>query len=750
MAPVNPEIRPTNDPTFGTNSRAVDTPEPIRVRGVEDNRILPKGQEIGDRSAEFLGQSQAAGIQAAAVGQKGWGDLFSNIVGIGDYLGKAGVAVVKKDIENKVYEVADKERQQYTAELEGMLNKTGTKNLLNANASTEDGGGEVPEDLESLPDDLAVLQSARAGGKITKLDYQGRLLEAAKTLRSQHRSPEMRQYIDEQFAKVTGQNPANAKINSLITTLNQQAGAGAAADKAVDSFFKANQGLPNMNENYAKVKSGLITKEQFMMTYTPYKQAEETIRINDLLMKQKDQGRTETARRANKLATSALGPVVAAEASKIMGEWGLDSPEKVLEMDNAQKAGLIPQKSWEQKVTQISQKIAQLEVSLPAKMDERGVTSRLEGGVEERNKLVKAHLEPLYRLRDSVISKDFGGMHGASRDTQVVLDEGARDMVRDSVAGPIAILTNNLNKFGADDYTKKMQLQMALGEEKVPQSMMQWYKGFKYRFNTNAANPNEAVTINQAFDEMRKKGIEDPAAARGLVNEINKIGMKDWDGVPIPDKIKEGLIITAFSENNRGFLSKLNMDGFDQRGRPISGAHAVFQKWTAPEVTNEVKRLSKTNPRLWEMYEGWARDTFANEVVNKEIRELSGLTKDPNTRITWSTENKRFDIERTAVPQLQANFRGERGGEGLNSAETVANIKKFEQTQATLNRINMGISNLKNVAQEGMQEKDVDGYLLQAIANAAGSDAIKNVQGIPNEMLNKIMLGRAYSFGNRK
>jgi hypothetical protein len=130
--------------------------------------------------------------------------------------------------------------------------------------------------------------------------------------------------------------------------------------------------------------------------------------------------------------------------------------------------------------------------------------------------------------------------------------------------------------------------------------------------------------------------------------------------------------------------------------------------------------------------------------------KLSGLTKDPNMRISWDTENKRFSVERTSVPQLQANFRGERGGEGLNSSETIANAKKFDQTQATLNRINAGIYNLKNVALEGTQEKDVDGYLLQAIAKAAGNDAIKNVQSIPNDLLNKIMLGRAYAVGGRK
>src|SRR5688572_19819782 len=145
---------------------------------------MPEGQKIGDRSAEYLGQAEAFKMQGEAAATKGWGDLFSNIVGMGDFLGKAGVQMVKKDIENRVYEVADRERQQYTSELEQMIaGKVGTKNLLDANASMYT---PLPEDISELPDHLATLQSAQRAGKITKLDYQGRLLEHAKALRSQY------------------------------------------------------------------------------------------------------------------------------------------------------------------------------------------------------------------------------------------------------------------------------------------------------------------------------------------------------------------------------------------------------------------------------------------------------------------------------------------------------------------------------------------------------------------------------------
>lgn len=726
---VNPRINPTNDPTYGTNSRAIDTPEGIRPQGVQQNQIMPEGQKIGDRSAEFEGLAQATAIQSEALAQKGYGDLFANLVGIGDFLGKAGVQLVRKDIETKVYEMADQERQQYTAELEAMLQGGKAKNLLDANASMD----EVPEDIFELPDSLATLVSAKNAGKITKLDYQGRLLEKAKALRAQY--PGFKQEIDAEFQKVTGQNPANARINSLITAINAQAGAGNKEANRVEAFYKANQGLPNMQKHYNEYLMGNITANQFYSQFTGYKQQEETMRFNKLKMDDVNLTRTEQDFRAKRAATQALGTSVAGIADEMLGDLGLTSPAEVQALNNAQSNGAIKQPKWDEAAIKIANRIARFQATAAVEMDRQGITAKLAGGADERNKLIAAQVDILKNLQQRVISKDFGGLYEAAQSSKLILDQGKNDMLKDSVAGPYAVLTNNLREVGGEKYAQDLTLKLVTMKGGIADANKQWFDGFVKRFNTNITDPNNPITLNDMHDEMIKKGINDNAARKAAVNEITKIGDSS-----VPEASAMSLSLSAFHPKNAGFLNKLKDDGSQNK---------TFNDWTTPEITNRHKQMGKKNIDIWNNYETWARDTGAT-LISKEVNNLAKITKDPNIKIEWSTENKRLEATRTwtnGFPNQRIGMTESEkalGGGAINEARE----KQFQEVQKSLNRINNVLYSVKNVALESYREKDVDAYLLRTIHDA-NPGALSNIKSIPLEMLNKIMLGRAYDGSKR-
>src|SRR6185312_5765483 len=179
------------------NIGAIDVPQNIRPQGVQNNEILPQGVQQGDMSAAYAGKAAAAGVEAEAVGDNKYADLFKDLAETGNFLGKAGVNIVKKDIEDKVYQVADKERQSYTDLVEKIKAGVGVKNVLDANA--EDTGQESqPAEVANLPDTLSALQGARDSGKISGTYYQSRLLADAKNLRAQY--PDFREEIDRAFA----------------------------------------------------------------------------------------------------------------------------------------------------------------------------------------------------------------------------------------------------------------------------------------------------------------------------------------------------------------------------------------------------------------------------------------------------------------------------------------------------------------------------------------------------------------------
>src|SRR6267154_1376565 len=157
MAPFNPPINPLNPDDYTRKARPVDIDQGIKPQGVAQNQIMPHGVMQGDESAKYAGEAEAAGIKSAAVTNTAFGDLFKDIATTVDFAGKGGVELVKKDIENKVYEVADKERQAYTDVLEKIKAGTGVRNILDSNAQMTDEES-TPAELQGLPDGLAALQ----------------------------------------------------------------------------------------------------------------------------------------------------------------------------------------------------------------------------------------------------------------------------------------------------------------------------------------------------------------------------------------------------------------------------------------------------------------------------------------------------------------------------------------------------------------------------------------------------------------
>jgi len=296
MAPFNPPINPFNAPDYGSKSRPVDIEQGIKPQGVQTNEIMPHGVMQGDESAKYAGEATAAGIKADAVSSTAYGDLFKDIAQGADFLGKAGVQMVKKDIEEKVYSIADRERQSYTDLLEKIKTGTGVKNVLDANASADEES--TPAEVAGLPDTLAGLQGARDSGKISGTYYQSKLLAEAKNLRAQY--PGFREEIDQAFTKVTGSNPANAYIHSLVQDINRAAASQSSSKNKMLNFIIQNpDSIPNQPQVYQDYQAGLITDAEVLSKAYPYQKAKANLQMNNLIFNDEKFGQPVLQRAAD-------------------------------------------------------------------------------------------------------------------------------------------------------------------------------------------------------------------------------------------------------------------------------------------------------------------------------------------------------------------------------------------------------------------------------------------------------------------
>ncbi len=723
MAEFNPRINPTNDPNYENRSRPIDIPDSIRPRGVEANQILPKGQEIGDRSAEYEGKSKAYGYEAEGVSQKGYGDLFAGVVGIGDFMAKAGVQMVRKDIEDKVYKVADEERQKFTLELEQIKSGVKGKNLLDSNAQMSE---DTPDEVAELPETLSSLTGAMEAGKISKAGYTARLLAAAKDLRSRY--PGFKNEIDQEFSKVTGMNPANAYITSLVTDINRQNATQNSEKNKTLNFIRSKVGFEGSEDAYQKVESGEWGPKDVIKWAAPQERLR--LRLSDRAAMFNDKKLTleENQRAGKEVFDAATSVVVQARVDNLMRRIGISSEADVADIDARTKTGAITPKQWNDFGDLWANENLNLRATILREAREKGITRVL--GIEEVNKRTDAVMDLMKQLGERITNKDTGGIHKTARAIKALGDEDQARVLSDSEIGPPMRMIETIKRIGGEQFLQQENLRKLTnglsGKFQVYQE--QWIQTLQTQ--TDMATSNVPKTLNRAFDEFKVKMKDATPAEKkkmnaSMIDEITRIA-----DPKVPDEVKVNYAAAAFHPDNRGFISRLNVDSYDSTGKPIEGQAAIFQKMTTPEMTKELKRLGERYPEVWKNYTNWATETLSNELLSKDMRYLSEITN-PSIKVGWDPDNKRL------VP----TYNNQQGPDVRRSFQGRTPDREFEYVERMINRINNGMGNYKNIAiANGAQGQDIDGFILGTIARAVGPEALTKVDNIPADIIRNIGL----------
>lgn len=720
MAQINTPIQPTNDPNYEQRSRPVDIPDTIKPRGVEENRILPKGQEIADRSAEYLGQAAAYGLQGQAVAEKGYGDLFAGIVGIGDFMAKAGVHMVKKDIEDQVYEVANKERLAFTAELE-KIKAGGGKGILDANAEM---GEETPQEISDLPDTLGTLQSARNAGKLSKTDYQGRLLEAAKDLRNRY--PGFKQEIDHEFTKVTGVNPANAVITGLINDINRANSNQNSERNRQLSFIRSRSGYQGAEDAYRKVESGEWGGTDVVKWAAPQERARLELTDRAAVFNDRKLSTEDRKQRGKELFDTGIAAVVQTNVENFMSRIGISSQADAEAIAAKTQNGEITSKRWAEIGDEWQNKQLQLRQAILRDAREKGVTAAI--GIDEVNARTDAAMKQMDEIGKRIFNRDSGGIYKTAQWIKAQGDEDQKRLLQDSVVGADFRSIETIRRIGGEQFLQSENLRKLTNglSGRFSNYQDRWIKAIQSQ--TDMATDGVPITLNRAFDEFRTKmkdatDSEKRKMNASMIDEITRIADPN-----VPDSIKVNYALTAFHPNNRDFISKLNIDSKDERGNVIQGQNAVFQKFTSPEITKEMYRLGQTHPGLWKNYVDWTQETLGNELISRELRYL-GEIRNPAIRVGWDSDNKRFtDPTYNVTPENAKRW-------GLKGPYPDA---EFHVVQGAISRINANLSNFKHVAEVG--GGSVEAFILGTIAQTVGPQALSQVDNIPADVARQIGL----------
>lgn len=713
------QIQPVGAPNYGSNSRAVDIDPGIKPQGVAPNNILPEGVKEGDKSAMYAGEAEAAGIKADAAGTNVFGELFTGIVKTAGFLGKAGVEMVKKDIEDKVYNVADRERQAYTDTLEKIKAGGGIKGVLDSNPEN---AGDIPGEIGDLPSTLEGLESAKGSGKISGSYYQSQLLSLAKNLRAQY--PGFREEIDQAFTKVTGSNPANAYIRSLVSDINRAATSGSSERNRALTYIQNHSKYPGAYELYQGVASGKVDPSATVKWSAPYEQQDYQLTVRDALHKDTANTLDTRKRIAGDNVDYASGVVVNRAVDQIMMKMGLNSGDDLNRLVSMAQTGAITENEWRGYGQMVATVRAQLAIKMQQDADAHGYTRDV-GGKAALNTRINDSLKPLDNIIDRVYHHDFGGIY----DTKMFLasqnDETKKKLLDDPKLGPYLQVAQAVKDIGGEQNLQKFNLETIKGnfadDFKSYFSSMQKNMASQYNMRTTGV----PYTFNDTIDHLKKNKVSDAKFNRAVLGEVSKI-----TDTSIPEAVRENYALAAFSPGNRGMISRLEADGYDSKGRQVQGQQAVAQKFMSDGMTAAMYELGKKNPAIWSQYVTWHKETLTNELIPQEIQTLAKVDQ-PYSNVAWDSKNHRLDY--SFVPPKDSVNTPSRGDKLI---------------EASVNKINSNIYNFLALAKR--TGEDPDALILKTISDSAGPEALKNINGIPYKIMRDIGLSRLQMMNNAR
>lgn len=251
------------------------------------------------------------------------------------------------------------------------------------------------------------------------------------------------------------------------------------------------------------------------------------------------------------------------------------------------------------------------------------------GGATKWNTIVKEQTDYLQNLINALAKGDTAIADTAARKSQIVVD-GRIDNFLTGPGGKFWSDVAASNRLGGPNFAERF-FQQELTKEYGPTWVTDMIKdanfGFVHQRAWTLGEQSSPDTVKWAVDRAAAAGVKSPAAFKDLVKSVNQIvDSKNTDD------IKANQIYASFHPNNYGLVSK-----FKQQGD-------VFALMTTPEITKEIYRLGKKDPRLWDMYDGWFKNSFS-EVAGPSLREINKQADTPWLHLGYDTKEMKFSVK---------------------------------------------------------------------------------------------------------
>jgi hypothetical protein len=602
---------------------------------------------------------------------------------------KAADQIVQAFAADDVRRTVEPERENYIQALRAgnavsQLQASGTL----TDALPEGQQGPLPPPIKQLPQQLGVLQSARAGGKLSETDYYARLMALAKDLRSRYPIG-YSYYIDSKISAITGVDPANAYIKSVIGDINSRTEAVQKQKNAVSSMILKNaDDYPELVPVYIAHQKGQLSDEAALMEVSKRTSVGAAIKRRELeLNAQKGEeeaaqrnwynlGRDKASHIFNTNADNMTVPVDGGSPVKLFEALSSSKPSGTQALDLARGLGVLGQKTE-----------ADINAWLDTKdSDGRSYRSKLAPGKDQ---------EIIKEVRDRTqfqIDKLTKGEASPYLMAKSIWEAQNSEALRKSFEQyPWLRGLKTIEASGGSQFLSTFVTQQMLGNTSIQKDATALLtKGVIDGALGEPTSSGAMPSLIKSYEESKEHGINTPQHYRNYLKILDAI----VDPNISPD-LRQKYAAYFFREENRPIIRMIEEDSIGSDGKKRTSRTSFFQQLTSDRLLQATKELGGA---AWEQHKDWATSTFSQHLLEPAVVKLNSEIEQHDIKWGWDETNNHltYVIKNPATSPMD-RFSGK--------------LYRDEAVRFTVNNLNRALDRLKPIAKA--DGEDLNKYMLE-------------------------------------
>ena len=600
---------------------------------------------------------------------------------------------------------------------------------------------DVPDGLQAGLDRSAKYGAASAtGNKINDTFYSARLAAEASGLRSTWSG--YKDYIDEQFHKYSGMDPANAYYKNLMQDINtlaartDKSGAQAIINGAVTAGD-----VPNADKIWSMVRAGLMSPDEGVHHVYEARAAKATAAALEAARTARKGDRDDTAAVATRDFSTEF-------SSSIMGDMSLlqvGTGGKTLQgqvnwlTQQAQNPDKADPKAIQQAVTSLKYMRDKLYNDGLARAAERDSTGQSYitrmGGIQKVKDEIEGNLAGIDQYINSVNNQQWGLGTYIQRQMAAQSQGDQRDLLQDEDLRKTKAFSDAFPTF-ADTFVK------AGLTGNIPEKLSNYFNKFRIGMASPAdpnAPPGPGPTLNKIFTDIdsRLANLKNAdGTPRYTPQDVAKLKTEAFN-IPktiadpkAPIELKANIARHAYDPENIGILQGIKMDYYDRNFSPpryIPGKYSAFTRMTGPDIVDNLDKIRRSGnvpdgPQIWENAKNWTQTEF-QKLFREDVANLNSLN-DTRMHIGWTSG------EGGQPPRMK--LLNERGEEPMGAPPTPS----IGQAMRTVQRINSAMYNLHQFYRKDGEDTNMP-ILKDMLQNWTPTE---KTTGLPSKVMDAIIL----------